>query len=371
MKIGYDAKRAFWNNTGLGNYSRSVISGMATFHPEHQLTLFSPGINYHSELKTTLQNKTISLFDLGNGLIGRAKRVVGFNNGSLDIFHGLSNELPIFNHNSRTKLVVSVHDLLFLRYPEFYPFIDRQIYKLKTLKACKKAHLIIAISQQTKQDLIEFLNIPEHKIKVHYQSCHPQFRVQHTEQDIVKIKAKYGISKPYILQVGTLEERKNALLTLKAYKDCKFKESFNLVLIGNRTSYCNQLEQFVADHKLKEKVNFIYKSTFSDFPVLYQGSALSLYPSLFEGFGIPVLEAMTSGIPVITSEGGCFHEVGADAVLYINPLNPKDLAEKIDLVLDNESLSKELIEKGKNRALYFEPENLMSGLDKIYKQLFL
>ncbi|MBC7390703.1 MAG: glycosyltransferase family 1 protein, partial [Opitutaceae bacterium] len=144
MRIGYDAKRAFWNNTGLGNYSRSVISGIATFHPEHQLTLFSPGINYDSELKSLLPKYSINLFDLGNGLIGQAKRVIGFDNGSLDIYHGLSNELPIFNHNSKTKLVVSIHDLLFLRYPEFYPFIDRQIYKFKTLKACEKAHLIIA-----------------------------------------------------------------------------------------------------------------------------------------------------------------------------------------------------------------------------------
>ena len=371
MRIGYDAKRAFWNNTGLGNYSRSVISGMANFHPEHQLTLFSPGINYDSELKSLLPKYSINLFDLGKGLIGQAKRVVGFDNGSLDIYHGLSNELPIFNHNSKTKLVVSIHDLLFLRYPEFYPFIDRQIYKLKTLKACKKAHLIIAISEQTKQDLIEFLNIPEYKIKVHYQSCHSQFRVKHIEQDILKVKAKYGISKPYILQVGTLEERKNALLTLKAYGDSKSKDSFNLVLIGTRTSYCNQLEKFVADNMLKEKVTFIYKSTFIDFPLLYQGASLCLYPSLFEGFGIPILEAMTSGTPVITSQGGCFQEVGGDAVLYINPLIAKDLKNKIDLVLGNDALSNELIEKGKNRVLNFEPENLMSELDKIYKQLFL
>ena len=100
MKIGYDAKRAFWNNTGLGNYSRSVISGMSTFHPEHQLTLFSPGINYNTELQPTLENHKINLFDLGNGLIGKAKRVVGFDQDSLDIFHGLSNELPIFNSNT-------------------------------------------------------------------------------------------------------------------------------------------------------------------------------------------------------------------------------------------------------------------------------
>ncbi len=369
MKIGYDAKRAFWNNTGLGNYSRSVISGMATFHPEHQLTLFSPGINFKSELKYLLENPAINLFDLGNGLIGKAKRVLGFDNGSLDIFHGLSNELPIFNHNSKTKLIVSIHDLLFFRYPEFYPLIDRQIYKLKTIRACKKANLIIAISEQTKQDLIEFLKVPEHKIKVHYQSCHEQFRIKHTESDIAKIKSKYGINKPYIVQVGTLEERKNALITLKAYNCCKSKDDFNIVLVGNRTPYCHELEQYVTDSKLKDKVVFIYKSDFFDFPLSFQGASLSLYPSIFEGFGIPVLEAMTSETPVITTIGGCFQEVGGDAVLYTNPLIFEDLAEKIDLILNNKPVSDDLIKKGKERSLIFEPRKLMNELNQIYKSL--
>ena len=369
MNIGFDAKRAFWNNTGLGNYSRFVISGMADFHPEHTFTLFSPGINLKSEIRPILDKQNTKTIDLGKSLTGKAKRSFVFEMPEIDIYHGLSNELPFFISKNRPKLIVSIHDLLFLRYPEFYPFLDRQIYKLKTLYACKKADLIIAISEQTKSDLINFLQIPESKIKVHYQSCHPQFRITHTKSDIQNIVIKYGITQPYILQVGTLENRKNALLTLKAFNKSKARTDFQLIFLGNRTQYCDELEKYVIDNNLSNKVQFIYKSSFPDFPYLFQGASLSMYPSLFEGFGIPVLEAMFSGTPVITSQGGCFVEVGGDAVEYIDPLNFIAFAEKIDLILTNKEVASDLILKGKKRSELFMPEKLINDLEHIYQSL--
>jgi glycosyltransferase involved in cell wall biosynthesis len=366
MRIGFDAKRAFRNNTGLGNYSRFIINGLADFFPENNYFLYSNGYITHSELTTSANTETINI---GNGVLGTIKRAISYGNTNLDILHGLSNELPFFAKNGKTKLIVSIHDLLFIRYPEFYPFFDRQIYLAKTKRACVQADVIIAISEQTKLDLIEFLKIPESKIIVHYQSCHPQFWTQYSEVEIAYNKAKYGITKPYILQVGTLENRKNALLTLQAFNNSILKNDFQLVFLGKKTAYCEVLYQFVSQHKLSDKILFIHQSDFLDFPLLYQGAELSVYPSLFEGFGIPVLEAMCSNVPLITSKDGCFVEVGGDAAVYIDPKNADELQNKMENILINQDLRLSLIEKGRIQKEKFAPQKLIQELSEIYKSL--
>jgi glycosyltransferase involved in cell wall biosynthesis len=369
MRIGFDAKRAFWNQTGLGNYSRFIINGLAQFHPENDYFLYSPRIPSHSELVDSSIFPNVHPIDLGNGVIGNLKRSIGFQTNDLDIFHGLSNELPFFLSSNRTKNVVSVHDLLFLRYPNFYPFVDRQIYLAKTKRSCQQADLVIAISEQTKLDLMEYLQVPESKIQVHYQSCHPQFWREYSEREVRNMKEKYGISQPYILQVGTLEERKNALITLQAFARSKVKEQYNLVFLGKRTSYCDRLYEFVQKNHLGEKVRFIDNAHFSDFPMFYRGASLSVYPSLFEGFGIPILEAMCCGVPVITSKDGCFAEVGGEAVLYVDPNKAEELQNQMDAILSNETKKQEHIQLGKLQAEKFEDRKLINELNDIYIRL--
>ena len=366
MRIGFDAKRAFRNNTGLGNYSRFIINGLVEFYPENKYFLFSNGNTTHPELKPSADTE---ILNIGNGILGSLKRAISYGNNNLDILHGLSNELPFFAKNGKTKLIVSIHDLLFIRFPQFYPYFDRQIYLAKTKRACAQADTIIAISEQTKQDLIDFLKIPENKIIVHYQSCHPQFWKQYPEVEIETAKAKYGITQPYILQIGTLEDRKNALLTLQAFNKSASKNDFQLVLLGKKTAYCEVLYQFVNQNNLNDKVLFIHQSDFSDFPLLYQGANLSIYPSLFEGFGIPVLEAMCSNIPVITSKDGCFVEVGGDAAVYIDPRNSDQLQNEVDNILSNEDVRLSLIEKGRIQIEKFAPQKLINELSNIYKSL--
>ncbi len=369
MQIGFDAKRAFWNNTGLGNYSRFLINGLAEFVNDNTYFLYSPGLKAHSEMKDALGRPNVHQVDLGSGLIGKAKRAIGFKYNKLNIFHGLSNELPFFAKNGKTKLIVSIHDLLFLRYPDFYPFLDRQIYLAKTKRACSQADLIIAISKQTKQDLIDFLNVPASKIKVHYQSCHPQFLNSYSESQLAFVREKYGILKPYILQVGTLENRKNALLTIQAFAQSEAQKTHQLVLVGKQTAYCDELYEFAKKNTVSGRVKFIHQADFQDFPALYQSASLSVYPSLFEGFGIPILEAMCSGVPVITSQDGCFSEVGGDAVLYIDPKDALDFQLKIDHVLSDENFRQQLIAKGKTQAEKFSLKSLILELEEIYHQL--
>jgi glycosyltransferase involved in cell wall biosynthesis len=367
MNIGFDAKRALANNTGLGNYSRFVINGMAQYFPSESYYLFSPNIAPHPELVAPKATK----IQLGNGLAGKWKRVFGMGDllqsHQIDLYHGLSNELPL--GNIKAKTVVSIHDLLFLRYPAFYPFVDRQIYAFKTKQACAKADLVLAISEQTKADLMQFLHVPEHKIKVHYQACHPQFLRTVLPEQLVKVSLKYGLDKPYLLQVGTLENRKNALLTLQAFERSRLKDSHLLVLVGNKTPYCETLYRFVDEKGLAGKVKFVHRSDFQDFPALYKGAVLSVYPSLFEGFGIPVLESMTVGTPVITSKGGCFHEVGGNAALYVDSSLADELRASMEEVASNPALRSDLSSKGLLQAERFSAERLIWELHQLYASL--
>jgi len=373
MRIGFDAKRAFFNQTGLGNYSRFIIQGCIARYPNEEYTLFSPQTTKKGKSMSWPSSTQVDVVDLGNGFQGSLNRVFGMGRymrrHSLDIYHGLSNELPVGLSTVSTKLVVSVHDLLFMRYPSFYPWVDRSIYKAKTKLSCKRADLVLAISEQTKRDLVELLHIPENKIRVHYQTCHPQFLQPVSEEQIHTTKLKYGISKSYVLQVGTLENRKNALTTLKAFSQSSLSQDIDLVFLGNKTTYCEQLYSFVKEKKLGKTVHFIHRANFADFPALYSGALFTVYPSLFEGFGIPVLESLMMGIPVITSKGGCFQEVGGAAAVYVGSTNTEELAIKMEELANNTSLRASLVEKGKKQVEKFKEAPLIQELHGIYTSL--
>ncbi len=173
MKIGFDAKRAFSNLTGLGNYSRSVINSISSIIPTSEIYLFNPNkknIIFHPS------QKNIKIVQPNKFINRKYWRLKGLNKEinslNIDIYHGLSNELPI---GLKTKSIVTIHDLLFLKYPNFYNFIDRKIYAFKSKMACNKADKIIATSLQTKKDIVKYFNIDSEKITVIYQSCHNDF----------------------------------------------------------------------------------------------------------------------------------------------------------------------------------------------------
>ena len=156
-------------------------------------------------------------------------------NNHIQLYHGLTNELPLGIHKSGIKTVVSIHDLIFIRFPELYPYFDRKIYKSKFKYACKIADKIIAISQQTKSDIIKYFGIKEEKIEVIYQGCHPIFQKPLPTEELERIKQQYQLPEKYVLNVGTIEKRKNLLSLVKAIKPL---EDINLVIVGKKNKLC-------------------------------------------------------------------------------------------------------------------------------------
>jgi len=369
MNIGFDAKRAFHNYTGLGNYSRFIIEALLEHYPENNYTLYTPTKKENDETAVISMSKIVEVpaqFKLIKSLWRSLFLFHTIGEEKLDIYHGLSNELPAWGGTS-VKKVVTIHDLIFLRFPELYPPIDRKIYTWKFSRACKRADLIIAISEQTKSDIIKYFGVSKRKIKVVYQGHHDIFNKTYSTEEQNAIKAKYELPDRYFLNVGTLEKRKNALTILKALS--LIEKPMPLVIVGKPTSYLEELQEYINKNELQELVYFRNNVSFSDLPAVYQMSSLFIYPSIFEGFGIPIIEAMRSRVPVITSMGSCFSEAGGDAACYIDHQDHQALAEQIEKIMADQELQHSMVAKGLKHLENFSKEKIAYDLNKIYNDL--
>lgn len=367
MRIGFDAKRAFNNHTGLGNYSRFMIEALLKYAPEHEYLAYTPkppkasnsGLQLAPKLPTTLVGGGTWRSWLINNDLQR---------DNVDIYHGLSNEIPFGIKKSGVKSVVTIHDLIFLRYPELYTFIDRVIYDKKFRYACQNADAIVAVSQQTKDDIMEFYKIPSERIKVIYQDCQSIFHTKTDRQSIENVKNKYALNKPYIICVSSFSERKNQKRLIEAFQQLGLKD-YELVLVGGKSKYSEMLFDSPPLGQSDGSVKGLFGVPSSDLPALYQGAELCVYPSFFEGFGIPIVEALHCGVPVVAATGSCLEEAGGDGALYANPLDINDLAEKIYQVLTNEPLRNDLILKGKEHIKQFSAERIAEQLVELYQEL--
>ena len=365
MRIGFDAKRAFNNHTGLGNYSRFVIKALSrTQWGSLESLLYTPKVKNLAWLNSFDHNFVIKTPSVKVGGLWRSWLINNdLKKDNVDIFHGLSNEIPFRINKSGVKSVVTIHDLIFMRYPELYPAIDRFFYQQKFRYACENADAVVAVSQQTKDDIIEFYKIPAERIRVIYQDCQSSFHQKVDNQSILTIKSKYSLNKPYIICVSSFSERKNQKRLVEAFQQLGLKD-YELVLVGGKSKYADEITQ-----NFPKNIKILYGVPSADLPALYQGASLCVYPSFFEGFGIPIVEALHSGIPVVAATGSCLEEAGGEGVLYANPLDVNDLADKMQQVLTNDSLRHDLILKGREHVKQFSAENIAGQLIKLYQEL--
>lgn len=371
MFIGFDAKRAFFNHSGLGNYSRDVIRLLCRHFPENTYFLYTPGTgkdifdnipgNSHTRTPGTLSGKLFKSY--WRSLLVKSQ----INADKINIYHGLSNELPYKINHAGVKSIVTIHDLIFLRYPEFYKPVDRNIYKKKFSYSCGIADKIVAVSEQTKSDIIHYFGIGEEKVKTVYQTCHGSFKQAASDDLKQLVREKYHLPENYILYVGTIEKRKNLMNICRALHENKI--DIPLVAVGKATKYADEVKKYIADNNLDKLISLVHHATLQDLPALYQLSTVFVYPSVFEGFGIPILEALYSGIPVITSKGGCFSEAGGPHSVYTDPENPAEIGEAIRKVLSDEQLRQTMIRNGLQYARNFNEENVAGNLMAVYNSL--
>ena len=361
MKIAYDAKRFFNNNSGLGNYSRDLIRIVSKYYPDYQYVLLN---NRKSEKgREILQNPNVQFHQTPKRSFSRQLKMgIEAQNLHAEIFHGLSGELPLKWNKKPIKKIVTIHDLIFVRFPKYYSFFDRKIHFWKFKKAANTADRIIAISEQTKQDIIQFLKVPESKIDVVYQGCHESFKQDFSETFLNEIKEKFSLPDRFLLNVGTIEERKNLLSVVKALKETNIP----LVVVGKKTDYWKKIEKEFTKNKVE--VKHLENVSMTELAAIYRLADVFIYPSLFEGFGIPVIEALYSKTPVITSNLSCLPEAGGPDSCYIDPYNIGDIRAKILFLWNNESERNRRAEKGFEFVQKFNDDKIASDLMKVYLQ---
>jgi glycosyltransferase involved in cell wall biosynthesis len=224
---------------------------------------------------------------------------------------------------------------------------------------------VIAISEQTKKDIMTYLHIDANKIKVVYQGCQDVFKREYSDSEKQLVTQKFNLPETFVLNVGTIEERKNALTIVKAIKNLEV----HLVLIGKQTDYTEKIHQYISENKLEKRVHFLKGLTSEELAITYQLASVFVYPSIFEGFGIPIIEALYSKTPVITNKTGVFSEAAGPNSLYIEPFDVEDLSTKISKVLSDTSLSTKMKEEGLKFVQQFNDDVIASNIMSCYEQV--
>ena len=375
MVIGFDAKRIVRNATGLGNYGRTLVNGIVKeCGDEFRFRLYAPDKG-RDNLKGMIDEDRRVEFVYPEDRIFRFERdlwrikdiVRTLKHDGVKLYHGLSGELPIGLKSSGIHGIVTIHDLIFMRFPQYYNWLDAKIYAMKFRKTCKEAERIIAISECTKRDIIEFGHVDSDKIKVIYQGCDDRFKQTVDDEKKHKVRLLYGLPKRYILNVGSIEERKNVMLAVEALKD--IDEDVSLVIVGKHTTYTNKVLDYVEKNNLQQRVLIINGLPFEDLPTVYQMAETFVYPSRYEGFGIPIIEAINCGLPVVACTGSCLEEAGGEDCLYVSPDDVKGMAEALNASLKGTEGRDERIARSKEYVKRFENDDTLMEVIKEYRQL--
>jgi len=369
MTIGFDGKRLYDNKTGLGNYSRTLLHRLLNFYPDEQYKIFVHQKYFEdSPYKYEYFVDRTVISDAFSADLWRFKGVESdILQQGINVYHGLSNEVPELPPS--IKKVVTIHDVIFHKLPKTYPFIDRQMYAYKTKKACHIADVVVAVSEQTKSDLIESLKIPEEKIQVVYPTWNREY--EHECNYVLKDEyfARYGLPRDFVLYVGAISKRKNFLRLLEAMTLPENQDK-NLVAVSNGGDEYGAAENFIYENDLEGRVFFLKDLPWYELPIIYHMSQGLVYPSLYEGFGLPILEALRCGKPVITSNLSSMPEVGGDACIFIDPTNVEEISAAINFIYYNLDLAAEIKIKSQEQIRKFSPEQMTEKMMNIYKSLY-
>ena len=372
--IGFDAKRIVRNGTGLGSYGRTLVNDLAQ-HQDLALRLYAPDKGRDDLRSQIVERPNVSFcyphFSSSIHLPSSWWRMKGvvtdLQRDGVQLYHGLSGELPIGIRKSGIRSVVTIHDLIFLRHPEFYNWVDTKIYAWKFRQTLREADHVIAISECTKRDILYYGDIDEQKISIVYQSFAPRFSVEVSEEQRTQVRSAYQLPQRYILNVGSIEARKNILQAVQALP--LLPDDVALVMVGRHTPYTDQVLQYVREHHLEERVRVLHGVPDEHLPMLYALAESFVYPSVYEGFGIPIIEAISCGLPVVACSGSCLEEAGGPDSLYVQPGNVEAMAAAIRLTLVGAEGRELRIENSKKYIRRFSGCNVADQVVNVYQSL--
>ncbi len=372
MRICLNASPAVHHIAGLGRYTQELMTALLAIDSQNEYVAFynrpseaqlDPFLDGLPHLTTNLPTKPWRM----SALLAHFVRISqDWLFPQIDLFHATDHLLPRL---SRVRSVFTLHDLVFRFYPETHKLLNRWFLTLMMPRFLQAADAVIAVSEWTKKDAIELYGLDEDKVRVVYEGVNPMFRPA-SEDRISALRQKYGILKKFILSVGTIEPRKNLTSLLEAYRSLKDHEpELQLVIVGKKGWLYEGFFRRLRELSLEDDVIFPGFVPDEDLPPLYSAADLFVFPSLYEGFGLPVLEAMACGTPVVTSNASSLPEVTAEAALLVDPHDIGALIRAATAVLDSKELRGELRAKGPRQAAKFSWEKAARETLVVYTSL--
>jgi glycosyltransferase involved in cell wall biosynthesis len=375
VHVVLDARYLARHQSGVGHYTQRLIAGLAAIDRVNRYTCVvardGPGLPV-AQPNVTSWGTRVSFENHVTGdlwLLGylplRLARL------GADVYHGPAVFLPLIKRGYRT--VVTIHDLVSFLFPETVPRKYSLYMRLMTRLAVQSADRVIAVSRATQADLRRILGVPEHRTAVIHEAVGPEFATPPGPEALAAVVARYGLRRPFVLFVGNLEPRKNLPRLIEAFARLKARGSagpaadVQLVLGGTPAWLYHPIFRTVEAHGLTGEVVFTGYVPAAELPALYAAARCFVFPSVYEGFGLPVLEAMAAGTPVVASRAGAIPEVAGDAALLVDAARPAELAEALAAVLTDPALHARLAAAGRARAAGFRWETVARQTLAVYE----
>jgi glycosyltransferase involved in cell wall biosynthesis len=374
MRIGIDYTSAVQQKAGIGRYTRGLVEGLARFDQDNRYKLFSAGKDQQFRFwPRNFSLKELPLTERQLTALWQRMRLplpVELVTGLVDVYHSPDFVLPPV---LAARTVLTVHDLSFMRHPECSSEALLDYLMEAVPRSVEQADLIVADSKSTRDDLVELLEVPEEKILVLYPGLESHFAPVRNEHLLRRLLDRYDVRYPYILAVGTLQPRKNFVRLIEAYNILvrRYQIPHKLVIVGSKGWLYDEIEETIHALRLDGRVNLTGFVKDQDLPYLYSAAEVFAFPSLYEGFGIPVLEAMGCGTPVVTSSVSSMPEVAGDAALLVSPHDVEALASALWRLLDDVYLQNELCLRGFERVRQFTWRETAKRLVRAYRRLFV
>lgn len=357
MKIGIDTQTVFSKKTGFGFYVENLVNNLKKIDKKNKYICIKPKTKTNEELNTP---RRFIWDQFTFPKIAKKKRV--------DLLHQPCFSAPIFY---KGKKIITIHDLYTIKNASDVPFFSRQFFGRWMPFSYKYVDHIIAISEYTKKDIIKYLKIPNNKITVIYEAGDEKCKKITNFDQINLIKNKFSINGDYMIHIGTLTPRKNLEFLIKVYTQViKKNPNIKLVITGKKGWYYQNLFDITNKLGLNKKVIFTGYITNFEKSVLYSGAKIFLFPSLYEGFGLPLLEAMNCEVPIISSNVTSIPEVVGEAGILLDPHNEKEWIKSINKVLSDQNLRNKMIEKSLLRSKQFSWEKTAKETLKVYEKIY-
>lgn len=375
MRIAIDYTAALQQRAGIGRYTRGLVQSLSQLDANSEYVLLVSGRSYQENrippLSPNFRLKYLPLSHRWTTALWHRLRLpipADLFTGRVDLFHSPDFVLPPLR---RGKKILTIHDLSFYRYPQGAEPSLLWYLKGAVPRSVTRADFIFADSQCTKKDLVEILNVPQEKVAVIYPGVDARFRPDDDHRYQTILRAKYGLESPFILSVGTIEPRKNYPRLIQAFQllRAEYKIPHQLIIVGGRGWLFHDIYQEVERLGIGDSVRFLGYVPEEDLRALYRGAEVFAFPSHYEGFGLPPLEAMACGVPTVVSNTSSLPEVVGDAALMVSPDDIKGLAEALYRLLSDDALRAELRKEGLEQAQKFSWEKTGEDVLAHYRRI--